>query len=142
LNLEILLSEREIYRSIMSIARAMDNRDWDVLRKIFAPDIIADLGTGNISGAEEVISFIRSFLNKCGTTQHLIGNVVVDIENNIATSKCYVCDMHLSKGADSDVTFRTMGEYTDTWQQQNERWVLSRRVKDNRATIGSMDVFS
>lgn len=142
MNLEILLSEREIYRNIMAIARAMDNRDWDALSELFAPDIKVDLGRGNIEGASEVVSFIRSFLERCSTTQHLIGNVVVDVHNDTATSKCYVSDMHLGKTEDPEVTFRTMGEYNDTWQRINERWVLIRRIKDNRAIIGSMDVFS
>jgi hypothetical protein len=141
MNLEILLAEREIYRKIASFARAMDRRDWQTLESILAQDASASLGSGEINGRKEIVDFIRSFLGTCGTTQHLIGNVLIDIEGNTASSKAYVSDMHLGKGTKSKLSFSTLGEYIDEWVRPENSWLLKRRVKESRATMGTMDVF-
>jgi hypothetical protein len=141
LNLEMLLAEREINRKIIGFARAMDKHDWQTMESILAEDASANLGAGEISGQREIVQFIRSFLEKCGKTQHIIGNVVINIEGRTARSLAYVSDMHLGKDKNSGLTFRTMGEYNDEWVCLQGCWLLKRREKDNRATIGTMDVF-
>ena len=119
----------------------MDSRDWQTLETILAEDVSADLGAGEIVGRRKIVEFIRSFLDRCGTTQHLIGNVVIDVDGETATSQAYVCDVHLGKETKSDVTFRTLGEYKDEWVRVKDSWLLKRRIKENRATIGTLDVF-
>ncbi len=153
MNLKVLLAEREISRNIMAIASAMDGRDWPGLTGLLAEEITADFGAGEVSGAAHVVAYIRSFLDNCGATQHLIGNVVVDYQpageeegtapraEPVARSRCYVCDTHLSRRDDSDLSFRTLGEYRDEWVCRDGRWLLARRDKNNRATVGSMAVF-
>lgn len=141
MDIDTLIAEREIYRKIMAFARAMDRRDWQILDTILAEDVSANLGAGEISGRREIIDFICSFLDKCGVTQHLIGNVVINVEGDTATSQAYVSDVHLGKEAKSRLTFRTLGEYHDDWICLEGNWLLTRRVKENRATIGTMDVF-
>lgn len=136
-----LLEERAIQRQLVAFARAMDNRDWTSIASICTPDICADFGTGEVTGRDTVISFMRSFLDHCGTTQHMLGNFVIDIHGDTANSECYVADMHLSSSGNDDVSFRTLGNYSDSWVKAGGDWKLARRVKDNRAVIGSMDVF-
>ncbi|NKZ80532.1 nuclear transport factor 2 family protein [Rhodococcus hoagii] len=77
MTLEILLAEREITRGVVRFARAMDDRDWPVLHDIMLPDATADLGTGTLHGPGEVEAAIRSFLDDCGPTQHLLGNMLM-----------------------------------------------------------------
>jgi hypothetical protein len=52
-----------------------------------------------------------------------------------------VSDIHLGKDTANDVSFRTLGDYSDTWIKADGTWLLTGRRKDNRATMGSMDVF-
>jgi 3-phenylpropionate/cinnamic acid dioxygenase small subunit len=141
MDLETLIAEREIQAQLVRLARAMDNRDWTALEAICTEDVRADFGTGEVSGRREVIDFIRSFLDNCGTTQHLLGNFLFDVTGDRATSQCYVCDMHLSARSDDETSFRTLGNYADEWIRAGDTWKLCRRVKDNRGIIGSMDVF-
>ncbi|MEE4146618.1 MAG: nuclear transport factor 2 family protein, partial [Halieaceae bacterium] len=115
MNLEMLLAEREIYRKIAAFARAMDRRDWQTLETMLAEDVSANLGAGEIAGRGEIVGFIRSFLDKCGTTQHLIGNVVINVEGDSATSQAYVSDIHLGKDTKSNLSFKTLGDYNDEW---------------------------
>ena len=90
MSLEQLLAERDIYRKLVAFARAMDERDWPALAAITTPDFSAELGMGEIQGQGEVIAFIRSFLDPCGPSQHLLGNVLIDIDGDRAHSEAYV----------------------------------------------------
>ena len=80
IELRMLLAEREIARAVVRFARAMDDREWAVLHEVMLPDATADLGTGTLRGPAEVVAVIRSFLDGCGPTQHLLGNMLVDVD--------------------------------------------------------------
>lgn len=141
LNLDLLLAEREIHRGLVTIARAMDERDWDSFRAVLLPDATADLGTGLVSGRDAIVAFIRSFLDACGPTQHLLGNVLIDVRGREATSRAYVSDMHKGLGEQSEVTFSTLGDYHDRWRLDDGAWRLAHRTKLNRATVGDISIF-
>lgn len=141
MNIETLIAEREIYRQLVIFARAMDDRDWDTIQSITTGDLKAEFGMGEIQGNVAVIEFIRSFLDNCGTTQHILGNILIDVDGDKATSESYVSDMHLSKDTTKDIDFRTLGNYFDQWSKIDGSWLMTHRIKDNRATVGSLDVF-
>lgn len=141
MNLQTLLDERAIYRQLMKFAAAMDSGDWDSLTSVTTDDFVSDTGMGDIHGRDACIEFMRSFLDNCGTTQHLLANVVIDVDGDSATSSAYVCDMHLASNEASGESFRTLGIYRDEWVRMGNEWLMSRRKKDNRATLGSMGVF-
>src|SRR5512139_463195 len=94
MTLETLLAEREIYRALVRFARAMDQRDWGALDALVYPDATADLGVGPVQGRDALVGVMRSFLDDCGPTQHLLGNVLIEIDGDTAASSCYVSDMH------------------------------------------------
>lgn len=141
MTIEILLDERDIQRQLTRLARAMDERDWRAVEDILAEEVIADFGTGEVRGRSSVIELIRSYLDNCGTTQHMLGNVLIEVSDCQATSESYVSDIHLGKDQSLETSFRTLGNYSDTWRKTGGVWRISRRVKNNRATLGSMDVF-
>lgn len=140
MNLETLLAEREIGRALYAFARAMDQRDWDAIGTIMIDDATADMGTGPLHGSRQVIALMRSFLDDCGPTQHLLGNLVIDVVGERAVSQCYVSDMHKGTGGKAHLTFSTLGEYHDRWQLIDGRWLMVHRTKVNRAHIGAIEV--
>ncbi|OYD66876.1 nuclear transport factor 2 family protein [Rhodococcus sp. OK302] len=139
-DINTLLAEREITRSISQFARAMDARDWDELHRIMTPDATAELGTGTLSGPAEVVTAIRSFLDECGPTQHLIGNVLVDVDGDRATSRAYVSDMHLGTGSKAHLNFATLGDYHDSWARVDGTWRMTHRTKHSHGIRGSIEV--
>lgn len=139
--LDTLLAEREIHRGLATIARAMDDRDWDALRAMLLPDATAELGRGRLSGRDAIVDFIRSFLDACGPTQHLLGNVLIDVRGTEATSRAYVSDLHKGLGGKSMLTFSTLGDYHDQWRHVDGAWRVSHRTKLNRATLGDVSIF-
>lgn len=139
--IELLLAEREIQRNLVAIARAMDERDWAAFREILLPDATADLGAGRITGRDEIARFIAGFLDACGPTQHLLGNVLIDVRGDEAASRAYVSDMHKGQGAKAELTFSTLGDYHDQWRRVDGTWRLQHRTKLNRATLGDVGIF-
>ncbi len=141
MSLQQLLDERDITRQLTRFARAMDSRDWDTLAAICMPDAVAEFGTGEVQGAAAIIELIHSYLDHCGTTQHLLGNVLVEVDGDRARSEAYVADIHLARSAESEAYFRTLGNYHDQWLRHQGEWRLVERRTDNRALMGTMDVF-
>lgn len=142
MNLETILAEREIARSLIRFARAMDDRDWPILHQIMLPDATAELGTGMLHGPGEVEATIRAFLDDCGPTQHSLGNMVIDLdlEEGTATSRTYVSDLHLGVGARKGLSFSTLGDYHDRWVRSSGGWRMSHRSKQIRGTLGEIAV--
>lgn len=141
--------EREIYRAIVGIARAMDERDWDTIEAVTAPDFTGDVGSGPLGSGAEMIALLRSFLDDCGPTQHLVGTVLIDVgtgdegdgdDVDTATSRAYVADMHLGVGDKAGLFFRTLGDYHDTWRRGSDGWKLVHRIKRMSGTVGDITV--
>lgn len=142
MDIEQLLAERDIYRKLVKFACAMDERDWHAIEQMTLENIEADVGLGMQRGRVVLIETFRRFLDVCGATQHMLGNVLIDVDGDTASSQAYVADLHVGKGSKRDQTFRTLGFYNDDWVKVDGVWLMSRRVKSNRETIGSMEVFS
>ena len=142
MSLDLLLAERDISRALTRIARAMDARDWDALLAELTDDATGELGTGPLVSPAEIVALIRRYLDHCGPTQHLLGNLLVEVDGDRATSRCYVSDMHLGPAGKEHVTFATLGDYHDQWRRVDGAWKLSHRTKLNRAHVGSFDVFA
>jgi len=140
--LEAMLARYAIERELIKFARGMDARDWAGLKTILTEDAIADYGQGDLHGPDAIIGVIRSYLEVCGPTQHLLGNLLVEREGDSAISHCYVSDMHLGAGANAHLKFCTLGDYHDCWKLIDGRWRLAARRKDNRGYCGTLDVFA
>jgi len=141
MNLETLFADREIQRSLSQFARAMDERDWECLATILTEDARAEMGAGPLAGRDAIIASIRRYLDVCGPTQHLLGNLLVEVDGDTARSRCYVSDMHLGAGPKAHLTFCTLGDYHDRWQKIDGRWRMVERRKHNRAHVGTLEVF-
>lgn len=142
LNINDVIVRHEIEMCIIEIARGYDYRDWDAVRKHLSDDIKAEMGDGLLDGPEMFVANVKSYLDRCGTTQHLLGNLIVSANGDEAESKCYVSDMHLGLGERVEQTFATLGDYHDKWRKVDGRWRLVYRQKLNRGFIGSIDIFS
>ncbi|WP_374021443.1 nuclear transport factor 2 family protein [Mycobacterium sp. HNNTM2301] len=137
-----LCDERDVQRALILFARAMDDRDWDRMAELLTHDAHGDFGMGRVQGSHAIIELIRGFLDACGPTQHLLGNIVIDVEGDTAVSRSYVRDVHLTSTADPSTRFYTIGDYRDTWRRRTDgSWCLTERIKDNRAHVGPLAVF-
>lgn len=138
----LLLDERAIERALILFARAMDERDWAAMERILAEDAEGDFGTGRVTGRSAVVGLVRGYLDHCGVTQHLLGNVVIDVSGDRATSRAYIRDVHLNSTDDPATRMYTLGDYRDAWRRAADgSWLLIERVKVNRGFVGTLEVF-
>ncbi|MGV0740392.1 nuclear transport factor 2 family protein [Mycobacterium syngnathidarum] len=141
-DLRMLRDERDIERALILFARAMDDRDWASMAAILSQDVEGDFGTGRLVGATAIIDMIRGFLDRCGPTQHLLGNIIIDVTDDTATSNAYIRDVHLNTAGDPSTRFYTLGDYHDTWRRDGDgRWRITERIKANRAYVGPLEIF-
>ncbi|OBG43836.1 DUF4440 domain-containing protein [Mycolicibacterium fortuitum] len=141
-DLRTLRDERDIERALNLFARAMDDRDWATMTETLADEAEGDFGTGRLTGSTAIIDMIRGYLDSCGPTQHLIGNILVDVVDDTATSRAYIRDVHLNSAGDPSTRFYTLGDYHDTWRRDGDgRWRITERVKVNRAYVGPLEIF-
>jgi len=139
-DISLLFDERAIHHQLYALASAMDNRAWDALDTIIADEAEGDFGEGyEVSGRAGFVAMFRRFLGNCGPTQHLLGNILVSIDGERATSRCYVRDMHQGDGIHSDKFLSTPGEYRDQWARTSHGWRLVHRTKINLMMIGSVE---
>ncbi|WP_065028290.1 nuclear transport factor 2 family protein [Mycobacterium colombiense] len=140
--MRVLCDERDVERRLILFARAMDDRDWTAIAEILDADAEGDFGTGRVQGRAAIVEMLHGFLDSCGPTQHLLGNVVIDVDGDVAISHAYVHDVHLRSDAHHSARFYTLGDYTDTWQRRHDGlWCLTERIKSNRAYVGSLALF-
>jgi ketosteroid isomerase-like protein len=141
MTLDDVIAHHQIARLLAEFARAMDERDWNRIAEILVDDAVADIGEGRLDGSAAIIATLRRYLDTCGPTQHLLGNLIVDVNGDEAQSRCYVSDMHLGTGEREHLTFVTLGDYHDRWRKIDGCWRMVERIKHNRAHVGSFDVF-
>lgn len=142
-NWQSICDEHAVTRALTSFARAMDDRDWATLSAILDEDAEGEFGTGRLHGSVAIVEMIKGFLDSCGPTQHLLGNIVVDVTGDTAVSKAYVRDVHLDSTADPSTRLYTIGDYHDTWRRSEDgSWRLTERIKHNRGYVGTLDVFA
>lgn len=141
-SLAVLLDEHAIERALILFARAMDDRDWEAMAGILAEDAEGDFGTGRVTGRSAVINLVRGYLDNCGVTQHLLGNIVIDVSGDRAISRAYIRDVHLDASNDPTTRMYTLGDYRDAWRRSADgSWILIERVKINRGFVGTLEVF-
>ncbi|RZL73647.1 MAG: nuclear transport factor 2 family protein [Rhodococcus sp. (in: high G+C Gram-positive bacteria)] len=120
------------------LATLLDTKDWPGFAATLTEDVVAY----GRSGPADVVARVRSHLDVCGVTQHLIGNVRVDLDGDTARTRSYFRAFHVGLGDHAGATYKCLGEYRDEWRRGPSDWLLSGRVIDVRAEIGDRGVIA
>lgn len=131
----------EIYVALCNqlsrFARLLDEKRWDEIDTVFAPDITFDYATGEeCEGLQHLRANFTQYLEICEGSQHLIGSILMEGDEPPVT-RCYVQARHIGRGANAGAIFDTNGEYTDRWRLDDGVWRIVRR--DARFWIMSGD---
>lgn len=113
-------------------AECLDQRDWPGLADVFTEDVEIDWVEWQQQGLDAATTSIRSYLDGCGPSQHLLGNYRIELEGDHARSKHYCRVMHMSrsegKGEQPSKTYETWIEYADDLLRTQDGWRSRRRV--------------
>ena len=117
----------EIVALLDRYAEALDSRRFELLEQVFAPDVDFDFGEWRARTLAQAVASIRSYLDGCGPTQHLLGNYRVEVDGDRARSRVYVRASHLGVGSAAGKTYEMAGEYADELRRTPQGWRSSAR---------------
>ncbi len=139
--IQLLLDERDITAVLHRYAAALDQKDWELFSTCFLPDASAHYETiGLLEGYPAIEALCRSALGNMSRTQHLIGNVDISVDGDIAKSSCYLHAQHvrpMTSGGDTNII---AGRYDDDLVRTARGWRIRRRKLQVWWTFGNPDV--
>ena len=130
----------EIARVLDRYAEALDTRRWELLSQVFVEELEFDFGEWTATSREEAVATIRTYLDGCGPTQHLLGNYRIDVDGDAARARVYVRAFHVGIGAATGKTYEMGGEYRDELRRTPEGWRSYRREGVVFWEVGSREV--
>ena len=108
-------------------AWALDTRDWEGLREVFAADLRADYGAFTVDGVGAMVERMRESHAHVDSTQHLIGNHDVEVAGDTARSRCSAIVTLRRAGRPSRI-YRTGAWYADELVRTSEGWRIAVRT--------------
>jgi 3-phenylpropionate/cinnamic acid dioxygenase small subunit len=117
---------------------AIDAGDWARLDAVFLPDATVDYtSAGGIRGTyPEVRAWLADVLPRFAVRQHLVTNLELTVDGDVATSRVYFFNPMGTREADGTLRmFYVGGWYHDRWARTRDGW----RIADRREETAWMD---
>jgi hypothetical protein len=120
---------------------ALDQRRWDLLATVFAPEASTDYGSvGTPTGVEAITSAIRGTIGDLDATQHVVSNVQVQVAGDTATAQCYLISQHVRSGQPGGEEYLIGGRYVDELVRTPDGWRITFRRLERMWTSGNRAV--
>lgn len=121
--LQMLLDRAKIRDLQMTYARAVDQRDWDLLRTVFAKDGVFRYG-GKEMNRDETVKYI-SGVARYHTTYHFMGNQFADVNGDEATSKTLAMLTHHADYHGQPFEYNVIrARYISKLRRAGDGWVI------------------
>ena len=133
LSLQEISDRIEIEDLLVRYCYAVDDRDWEAYRNIFAADaILDDTVTGGIrSGVEEHVAYLQRALSKILISQHAISTVLIEVRGDEAGARLHCsCPMVVDLGGGKSHVFFQGLWYRDKILRTPEGWRISELVEE------------
>ena len=137
-----LTDKQDIAEVLFAYGYALDARDWDRLRSCFTADAVGHYGGDPLVGYYAIEQLCRTTLEPLSASQHLISNVVVQVDGDDATSVCYLHAQHVRPGIEGGDQFIFAGRYTDRLVRTHAGWQIADRTLDAMWTAGNAAVIA
>ena len=123
-----LLADRAAIQDVLlRYARGVDRRDLDLVASCFTPNAAYEgaLACGTIADA---LARLRDRMARSESTMHFIGNQLIEINGDTASSETYAIAYHrLTEGAEAKLL--TVGvRYLDELTREGDEWRIHRRI--------------
>ena len=128
MTLEKLLARQEIADVITRYARGIDRLDFDLVRSCYHSDAYDDHGSMKGS-VEEFIESARTFLPRFAATMHFLGNMLIEVDGDVARAETYAVAYHRLLNSDGSGKDDIWGiRYVDRFEARNGDWRIAYRV--------------
>jgi len=115
---------------------ALDTRQFEDLRQVFAADATAVLRGMACDGIDAIIARISKAISSLAVTQHLVGNQQTRVDGDRATCRTQLQAQHVRTPADGGNQFIIAGVYEDDLVRAADGWRISHRVMRETWTFG------
>ncbi len=128
-DLQVLLDERAVSVLLHRYARAIDAKDWELLKACFLPDAVALYGEaiGRVEGADAIVGACRQALERLDSSHHLIGNLEIEIDGDSASARSNLHAQHTRAGTPGGDNFTIGGVYVDQISRTAGGWLIRQR---------------
>ncbi len=136
-----LLDKQEIAELCVRYTTALDTKDWALLESCFTDSPSFVHPGGSLRGFDEILARTSAALNPLDVTQHLLGNITVEVAGATAHSTCYFQAQHVRAGTSGGDLYLIAGRYADTLERTPAGWRIAERVQTymwrdgNRAVV-------
>jgi ketosteroid isomerase-like protein len=128
-DLQRLIDESAIRTLLARYARGIDRMDWELVRSCYHDDATDDHG-GYRGGVDGYLEWLQGRLPNAHSTQHFLGNQLIDIDGDDAWAETYCLALLRTPGPDGGPpqdAFRRL-RYCDYLQRRDGEWRISERV--------------
>lgn len=139
--LQQLVDQKSIADLLVSYTAALDTRDWQRLERCFTRDPVFVHPGGRLEGFAAILARTSAALEPLDATQHLLGNVVVEVDGDAGRATSYFQAQHVRAGTPGGDTYLIAGSYADTLARTPAGWRIAERTQTclwrdgNRAVI-------
>ena len=136
-----LVDKQEIADLCARYTFALDQLDWPALRGCFTDEPVFVHPGGRIEGIDRIIERARGALEPLDASQHLLGNILIEVDGHDAASICYFQAQHVRAGTPGGATYLIAGSYADHLVRTTQGWRIAERVQiylwrdGNRAVV-------
>lgn len=133
---------RDIEECLYRYAWMVDQRKWELMESVFAPDGVIDYSsTGGKSGPyRPTLEWLDRALAGWPINLHLISNISIEFaEDRTARSRCYfLAPMGRARPDGSQEVISNAGYYFDTLVRTTAGWRIQERVCKQTIMIGQL----
>lgn len=125
--IQVLLDKQACTELVYRFARGLDRVDEAIIRSVFHPD-----GTdhhGAFKGdVDAFVSWVMPTLATMERTQHVIGNILVEVSGDRAWSEAYFVAYHdMANAAGELIRMTVAGRYLDRFERRGGEWRIKHR---------------
>lgn len=125
--LDQLASWHDIYRLCCDYMRGQDRLIPDLHRSVFHDDATTDYGPFK-GDADEFVAFAQQVLRPHLANHHMIGQVSIDFDGEIAFGEVYFQAFHrIVDEAGDEQDFWVAGRYIDRYERRAGAWKIAHR---------------
>ena len=124
--LAIMADKLDCTELVTLVARAVDRCDAKMLKELFHPDATDDHGMF-IGTASDFVDWVMPLLDTMKHTQHIIGQVLIEIDGDMAAGESYFVAHHGLSTPDGDIFMVVAGRYLDRFERRDGIWKILHR---------------
>jgi 3-phenylpropionate/cinnamic acid dioxygenase small subunit len=137
-DLETVIDKLAITDLCYRYAMALDNSDWSALRACFTPDVRAQWPTMPVfANYDEMERTCRDIMARLSGAQHLISNVIVEVDGDRADCWSYFQTQVVRTGTPGGDTFTVGCKCQDQLVRTSQGWRICGRHVDLMWTDGN-----